>query len=244
MAENSKAELIQLCRQLASHPSRLAMWNEGSVAMKISDSSFFTTKDGVALANVTENDLPEISAKPLLDCMATESPSAAAWAKIVLGADARRPCVDVGIYAYLFSLGEDTFAAHTQPVEINQIVSSPRARQFADRRVTPDEIASCGITSVLVPYAEPGFPLAKEVARKVVLWRDRHRAVPKVVLVQNHGMIVLGASSAEVLQRSEMMIKAAQVFIGAAMMGGPVFLTPAQIESTLHSANRAPVPDA
>jgi len=60
----------------------------------------------------------------------------------------------------------------------------------------------------------------------MVLWKDRFKSVPKVVLVQNHGMFVLGKTQEEIMQTTEMMIKAAQVFIGAAAMGGPVFLTP------------------
>jgi rhamnose utilization protein RhaD (predicted bifunctional aldolase and dehydrogenase) len=122
-----------------------------------------------------------------------------------------------------------SFAVHTQPVEINQITCSPRARQFADRRSLPDEILACGVASVLVPYADPGLHLAKELKRKLQLWRDRFKIVPKLILLQNHGMIVLGATPDEVMKTTEMAIKSAQSFIGAAMMGGPIFLSPANV---------------
>ena len=39
-------------------------------------------------------------------------------------------------------------------------------------------------------------------------------------------MIVLGNSTAELLKTIDTTLKAAQVFIGASMLGGPVFLTP------------------
>lgn len=117
---------------------------------------------------------------------------------------------------------------------VNQILCSPRARQFSDRRTYHDEIAACGISSVLVPYIDPGLPLGRELKRKVILWRDRHKLVPKLVLIQNHGMIVLGKSPEEVMKSIEMTIKAAEIFVGASLLGGPVFLTPnnvAQIDS-------------
>ena len=79
---------------------------------------------------------------------------------------------------------------------------------------------------LLVPYADPGLPLARELKRKMLLWRDRYKIVPKVVLIHNHGMIVLGNSPGALLKTIDTTIKAAQVFIGASMLGGPVFLTP------------------
>ena len=95
--------------------------------------------------------------------------------------------------------------------------------------VRPTEIIGCGAASLLVPYADPGLPLARETRKKIVLWRDRHKTPPRVILLQNHGMIVLGETPEALLRATEMALKSAQVFIGSAMMGGPVFLTPNQV---------------
>ena len=118
-----------------------------------------------------------------------------------------------------------------QPVEINQIIGSPRARQFAERRTIAHEVISRGVSSALVSYADPGLPLAKEVKRKLALWRDRYKVMPRLIMIQNHGMIVLGNSHGEILRVAEMTMKSAQIFIGAAVMGGPAFLTP---DNVLH----------
>ena len=82
---------------------------------------------------------------------------------------------------------------------------------------------------LLVPYADPGLQLAKEVKRKMLLWRDRYKIVPKVVLIHNYGMIVLGENREELMKMIETTLKAAQVFIGASLLGGPVFLTPTNV---------------
>ena len=64
-----------------------------------------------------------------------------------------QPSIDAILYAFLLNLEGVSFAVHTQPVEINQITCSPRARQFADRRSLPDEILACGVAYGAVPYA-------------------------------------------------------------------------------------------
>ena len=136
------------------------------------------------------------------------------------------PTTDALLYAYLLGFDGATMAAHVHPVEINQITCSPRARQFADRRSVPNEITAFGSAMLLVPYADPGLQLAKEVKRRMLLWRDRYKILPKVVLIHNYGMIVLGNNPGELLKTIDTTLKAARVFIGASMLGGPVFLTP------------------
>ena len=146
------------------------------------------------------------------------------------------PSADALAFADLFAFEGVHFALHTQPIPINQVICSPRARQFSDRRNLPEEILSCGQASVLVPFMPPGLLLAKEIRRRIALWRDRFKtAIPKLILIQNHGMIALGKTAEEVQMTTEMAVKYAEIFIGAAMMGGPEFLKPnyvTQIDET------------
>ena len=146
------------------------------------------------------------------------------------------PSADALTFADLFAFEGVHFALHTQPIPVNQVICSPRARQFSDRRNLPEEILSCGQASVLVPFMPPGLLLAKEIRRRIALWRDRFKtAIPKLILIQNHGMIALGKTAEEVQMTTEMAVKYAEIFIGAAMMGGPEFLKPnyvTQIDET------------
>src|SRR5258708_24072552 len=110
-------------------------------------------------------------------------------------------------------------AVKFKPVVLSRIVVPPRARQFADRRITLSEVFSCGLATTLVPYADPGTTLAKEVRTKVNLWRDRARTDPKVILLQNNGMIVLGDSPEEIVENIEKMVRAAEGCVGANFLG-------------------------
>ncbi|MEY4133485.1 MAG: hypothetical protein RL592_1543, partial [Verrucomicrobiota bacterium] len=119
---------------------------------------------------------------------------------------------------------------HVHAIAVNQILCSPRAREFAEHRACPDEIVMCGVESVFVPYAEPGLGLSQAIRREVVSFVKRTGRDPKVILLQNHGIIAVGASPKAVLGALLMAEKAAEIFVGAAALGGPVFLTSAQCE--------------
>jgi rhamnose utilization protein RhaD (predicted bifunctional aldolase and dehydrogenase) len=220
-------ELPELARTLGAHPSRLVIWNEGSCAVKTSAHSYRVTVAGANLAGLKRSDSVEFDLAKMTELVAADLTGEEELAAArILPEETAPPSTDALLYAYLLGFEGVTMAAHVHPVEINQITCSPRARQFADRRSVPNEITAFGSAMLLVPYADPGLQLAKEVKRRMLLWRDRYKTVPKVVLIHNHGMIVLGDSPVELLKTIETTLKAAQVFIGASMLGGPVFLTP------------------
>lgn len=54
--------------------------------------------------------------------------------------------------------------------------------------------------------------------------------MPRLILLQNHGLIALGATAPAVLSTVLMANKAATIFSGAAAMGGPTFLLPQHID--------------
>ena len=53
---------------------------------------------------------------------------------------------------------------------------------------------------------------------------------PKVVLMQNHGLIALGASAGEVDNITSMYVKTCRVLLGTYALGGPHFLTQANVD--------------
>jgi ribulose-5-phosphate 4-epimerase/fuculose-1-phosphate aldolase len=82
---------------------------------------------------------------------------------------------------------------------------------------------------VLVPYTDPGVHLARAIASGVKDFISRHGEPPRIILLQNHGIIGLGGSPAGVMASLMMAEKAAKIFVGAAALGGPVFLTPENV---------------
>ena len=88
----------------------------------------------------------------------------------------------------------------------------------------PDEIVCCGPASVFVPYTDPGLKLAQAIRRETEAFIQKQQRQPRVILMQNHGIITLGGTWQSVLSAMLMAEKAAKIFVGAAALGGPVFL--------------------
>jgi ribulose-5-phosphate 4-epimerase/fuculose-1-phosphate aldolase len=77
---------------------------------------------------------------------------------------------------------------------------------------------------------DPGLPLAREVAERTRAFMEKETVVPRLILLQNHGIIALGSTPQAVLACLRMAAKAAAIFMGAAAMGGPNFLPSQQVE--------------
>ncbi|MCX6920923.1 MAG: class II aldolase/adducin family protein [Verrucomicrobia bacterium] len=147
-----------------------------------------------------------------------------------IDASAKKPSIEALFHAYLLTLPGVNCIGHVHAIAVNQILCSTRARDFAEKRACPDEIVMCGIESVFVPYADPGLGLSQSIRQEVKAFVKRTGREPKIILLQNHGIIAVGPSPKAVLGSLLMAEKAAEVFVGAAALGGPVFLTSAQCE--------------
>jgi ribulose-5-phosphate 4-epimerase/fuculose-1-phosphate aldolase len=102
-------------------------------------------------------------------------------------------------------------------------------RRYAEERRFPDEIVCCGARSILVPYVDPGTPLAKSIRDHVRHFADRESRPPRIILLRSHGLIACGATTGAVLAATLMAEKAARIFIGALAMGGPTALAPQNV---------------
>jgi ribulose-5-phosphate 4-epimerase/fuculose-1-phosphate aldolase len=78
---------------------------------------------------------------------------------------------------------------------------------------------------VFVPYTDPGLQLARAIRRRTQAFIKKHGRAPRVILLENHGIIALGRTVEAVLVATLMAEKAAQVWLGAAALGGPKFMT-------------------
>lgn len=223
------SELISLAHRIGNHPARLALWNEGAVAARLPGGKYAVSTAGASLGRLDARGMVELDLAKAQELLVADDSTDDSLAEAWTLPDSPAPSADAFAFADLFAFEGVRFAAHSQPIPVNQVICSPRARQFADRRNLPHEVLACGQASVLVPFMPPGLALAREIKRKIALWRDRFKTVPKLILIQNHGMIALGESVDEVIMITEMTVKFAEIFLGAAMMGGPEFMKPTHV---------------
>lgn len=96
---------------------------------------------------------------------------------------ALRPSIETTFHAAL----PGRMVVHTHSIATLVHVTSPQGRQAAADKLS-------GLPFVLVPYAKPGLPLTQNIL-------SRMENETRIVLLENHGLIVLGDSVAEVSER-------------------------------------------
>jgi rhamnose utilization protein RhaD (predicted bifunctional aldolase and dehydrogenase) len=226
--------MLDLSHQLGREERKLAILGEGNTSARLSAETFVVKASGANLGTLNEAGtavcrfdrlLPLLDRKAMTDAAIDEALFAAR-----VDANARKPSVEAIFHAYLLTLPGVNFVGHTHPVTVNQLLCSKHARTFARRRLFPDEVVCCGVESVFVPYTDPGLKLAQTMRAAVIAHIKRVARPPRVILLENHGFIALGATPEAVLAATLMGAKAAEIFVGAAAAGGtPRFLTSAQV---------------
>jgi len=237
-------ELVNLSRELGREDRHLAILGEGNTSAREPGSPRFMVKaSGASLATLGPGDLTTCELTPVLSLLDQKHLSDAQVGEALMAARSepkqRRPSIETVFHAWLLTLDGVGFVGHTHPLAVNQILCSPRARDFSERRQFPDEVVVCGAASVFVPYSDPGLPLAREIRDRTRAFMDKHGHAPRIILLQNHGLIALGGSPASVLAATLMATKAAAIFMGAAALGGPTFLTPPHVDRIAGRADEA-----
>ena len=229
------SRLLDLSHQLGREDRKLAILGEGNTSVRLSEQTFAVKASGSNLGSLTaagtaecvfEMLTPLLFAAALSDAAVDEALFAAR-----VSADSKKPSVEAIFHAYLLTLPGVNYVGHTHPVAVNALLCSKHARTFASRRLFPDEIVCCGVESVFVPYTDPGLKLSQAIKTAVEESIARLARPPRLILLENHGLIALGATPEAVLAATLMAVKAAEIFAGAAAISGePQFLTPEQVE--------------
>jgi rhamnose utilization protein RhaD (predicted bifunctional aldolase and dehydrogenase) len=227
--------LLDLSHDLGREDRALAILGEGNTSARLSDETFLVKASGSTLGTLREEDVVECRSAPLLAMLdrtdLTDQQIEDELFACRVDPAAKKPSVEALFHALLLSLPGIRFVAHAHPIHVNRLLCSNRAMEFAENRLFPDEIVCCGPKSVLVPYTDPGLVLSRVIRSGIAQYMEEAGgAVPRVVLLVNHGVITLGASPSAAKAAMFMADKAARIFGGAAALGGPVFLTPAQVD--------------
>lgn len=234
MSAEATQSLLALSHHLGDARLRMAILGEGNTSVRLDDETFLVKASGSNLATLQAADVTRCSFACLLPLLDAEGATDIAVDQALMAARldpaAKKPSIEAIFHAFLLTLPGVRCVGHVHAIAVNQLLCSPRAREFADRRACPDEIVMCGVESVFVPYADPGLGLSRAIRREVIGFVKRTGRDPKLILLQNHGIIAVGPSPKAVLGSLLMAEKAAEIFIGAAALGGPVFLSPEQCE--------------
>jgi rhamnose utilization protein RhaD (predicted bifunctional aldolase and dehydrogenase) len=223
------AALLKLSHELGDARRPLAILGEGNTSVRLDGKTFLVKASGSNLGMLRAADVVECRMDVLLALLDRkkigDKEVHAALMKSRVDAHAKKPSVEALFHAWLLTLPGVEFVGHTHAEAVTAIVCSPGARALVEKRVFPDEIVCCDTASVFVPYTDPGLRLAQKIRTRTEAFLRKHGRPPRVVLLANHGIITLGRSTEAVLAAMLMAEKAARIRLGAAALGGPVYLT-------------------
>ena len=226
-------QLVEMTRFLGQPHLNYVIIGEGNTSYRVDDESFWVKASGQGMNGISAGGFVQVKfdlIMNLLEQRMTDSGLQAAMQSAkVDGSSTARPSVEVTFHAMLLQGCDVPCIGHMHPLAVNAILCSNRAEQFADNRMFPDEAVLCGPRSVFVPYTDPGLPLALAIRDKVRIYMQEFGEAPKVILLQNHGLIALGQTTTEVINITAMCVKAAGIFGGACALGEPVFMSRADI---------------
>jgi rhamnose utilization protein RhaD (predicted bifunctional aldolase and dehydrogenase) len=228
--EEVLVQLIDMSRHLGDPGLDYAILGEGNTSALIDDDTFWVKASGEELRTIEAGGFVQVRFEPVLDLLQRDGlddqavKAALEAAKVDPGARVR-PSVETVLHAIALQLEGVCFVGHTHPTAVNALLCSQKAEEAIAGRLFPDEIVYCGPAPTYIRYADPGVPLARSVRDAIGRHLDEHRESPKVILLQNHGLITLGRTASEVENVTAMYVKTARVILGAYAMGGPHFLT-------------------
>jgi rhamnose utilization protein RhaD (predicted bifunctional aldolase and dehydrogenase) len=111
-----------------------------------------------------------------------------------------KPSIETFLHALL-----DTYTLHTHPISINVLAAQKNWRQ-ALGTIWPD--------AIFVAYHTPGIDLALAMSDELNAYVTTHGHFPKVVFLQNHGLIVSSPDPQEVIDLSHTISKTIESHLG------------------------------
>ena len=203
------AEVAALSRHFGSDPAYTR--GGGGNSSGKADGVLYIKPSGVSLATLTPRSLMPLTMESLLAVVDGSTAAAPPGSEEVLRmgmaarldpADHRRPSVELVFHALL----PERIVIHTHPTTVNALTCAAKGPELAADLFGDDVL--------WIPYTNPGLPLACRIAdvRRAHEQRTGHRP-PPVVLLQNHGLIVAGSGTQEIIERSAVVVAAIRELI-------------------------------
>lgn len=243
MAEWTLEQLAALSRELGGPAHRCSIVGEGNTSARIDADSFYVKATGFPLGEATPESFVRVS-KARANAMLDQQHLSYEHLRLGLE-DAKadleephHPSRETLLHAACMGLDEVQFVARTSPTAISALVCSRDFFELAKIRLTPDQVAVCGAESLALPFAAPGIKLAHALRSALAEFVAANGTHPRVVLLQNNGMLALGASAEDALAVTSMAIEIATVLATTRTLGGPRALEPEEIEQVKLRADR------
>ena len=196
-------QLVDMSRHLGDSALDYAILGEGNSSARVDAETFWVKASGAEMRTIEAGGFVQVRFEPVLALLEKEgvddqAVKVALEAARAVPAATARPSVETVLHAIALQLEGIRFVGHTHPTAVNAVLCSLKAEEAIAGRLFPDEIVYCGPAPVYIPYTDPGVPLARTFRAAIGRYLDHYRENPKVILMQNHGLIALGKTASEV----------------------------------------------
>ncbi|HVE15389.1 MAG TPA: class II aldolase/adducin family protein [Chthoniobacterales bacterium] len=220
--------LISLSHELGREDRDFAILGEGNTSAALDDGSFLVKASGSCLGTIDAGGFTRVHLDPILAAVEQPDLSDEEVRKVLedsrVDANDRLPSVETFLHALCLSMGGAKWVGHTHAISVLRILCSQFGAEPFLHHIFPDAIVVCGRHLAVVPYVDPGIRLAVEVRDSLRAFIDQHGAPPKIILMENHGPVILGQSDRDVLHTMLMLDKWAKIIAGTYVLGGPQYL--------------------
>jgi rhamnose utilization protein RhaD (predicted bifunctional aldolase and dehydrogenase) len=237
MQDDAISELVTMSNNLGDPTLDYVILGEGNTSARADVEAFWVKASGTELRTIDRAGFIRVSFERVLAMLDVPNLTDEQVKKRLYEAkvdsapeDGARPSVETVLHAICLSLEGVNFVGHTHPTAVNALTCSVAFEMAVNGRLFPDEIVICGAAPVIVPYTDPGLPLAGEVQRRVNRYLEEYQEVPKYILMQNHGLIALGRTAQQAENITAMAVKTARVLQGTYALGGPRFMSSRAVE--------------
>jgi rhamnose utilization protein RhaD (predicted bifunctional aldolase and dehydrogenase) len=221
-------QLIELSHELGRDDRQLAILGEGNVSASLNGEEFYVKASGSQLSDIDAGGFTPVRMRPVFDALESPDKSDEEVRKILEDSradkKARLPSVETFLHAICLREGGAKWVGHTHPISVLRIITSTLGAEPFGHHIFPDAIVVCGRHLAVVPYVDPGIRLAAALRASLRRFIAEHDAPPKVILMINHGPVVLGQSPRDVLNTMLMLDKWARILAGNYAVGRPRFL--------------------
>lgn len=166
----------------------------GNTSYKNTD-NLWIKASGVSLANISSDGFVCLSRSKLRIIYVKKYSNNSAQREIevkndlngaIVSKNRKRPSVESSLHDII----DYPFVVHTHPTLVNSLLCSKKARILSGELFGDDIL--------FIKYTDPGYTLFKKVSDELVRFRKLKGFDPKIILLENHGIIVSGESIQEI----------------------------------------------
>jgi len=181
----------------------------GNSSVKLQNDEMLIKASGFLLSDMEENNgFSKVNTRKIANIAVnrniTEEPNkrkresiAAALVKEATLDKKNRPSIETLLHSFLYK-----YTLHTHPIVVNMIVIQKDCKEILKSIFKDEDIA-------LVPYKTPGIELALEL-NKVL---KNFKIIPKIIFLQNHGLIVTSPNKPDIKVLTEQVLEKIEAYL-------------------------------